>query len=51
MAAGIPIDQVFKTMAVRLLPDQVDGEVIQVGIDLTDDAPYLLSIENCVLNY
>ena len=41
--------QVFKTMAVRLLPDQVDGEVIQVGIDLTDDAPYLLSIENCVL--
>ena len=51
MAAGIPIDQVFKTMAVRLLPDQVNGEVIQVGIDLTDDAPYLLSIENCVLNY
>ena len=51
MAAGIPIDQVFKTMAVRLLPDQVDGEIIQVGIDLTDDAPYLLSIENCVLNY
>jgi alkyl sulfatase BDS1-like metallo-beta-lactamase superfamily hydrolase len=52
MAAGIPIENLFQIMAVRLLPEEAAAQdmrlLLQFG-DLAND--YVLQIKNAVLNY
>lgn len=51
MARGVPIDDLFKIMAVRLLPHAVANLDLNVNIHFTDiGMDYVLSIQNSVLH-
>jgi alkyl sulfatase BDS1-like metallo-beta-lactamase superfamily hydrolase len=50
MALGIPLDNIFKAMAVRLDGAQAAGSSLNINLDFTDlSETWLLSIENAVL--
>jgi alkyl sulfatase BDS1-like metallo-beta-lactamase superfamily hydrolase len=52
MAAGIPIENIFQVMAVRLLPEEAAAQDLQLLLcfgDLGQD--YVLQIKNAVLHY
>ena len=52
IAAGMPIENFFQVLAVRLLPAAVAGRRIRLQLHFSDlDCSYLLVIENSVLNY
>jgi alkyl sulfatase BDS1-like metallo-beta-lactamase superfamily hydrolase len=51
MARGMPIDNLFETMAVRLNGPRADGVRLALNLQFTDlDRTYLLSIDNAVLH-
>lgn len=51
MARGMPIENLFDTMAVRLNPERADGIRLQVNFHFTDlEQRYLLVVENSVLH-
>ncbi len=51
IARGMPLDNLFQTMAVRLNGPKADGARLQLNLNFTDlDARYLLSVENSVLH-
>ena len=52
IAAGMPIENFFQTLAVRLLPTAADGLAVSILLNFTDmDANYLVTIKNSVFNY
>jgi alkyl sulfatase BDS1-like metallo-beta-lactamase superfamily hydrolase len=52
IAAGMPIENFFQTLAVRLLPTAADGLAVSILLNLTDmDANYLITVKNSVFNY
>ncbi|MEZ5550654.1 MAG: alkyl sulfatase dimerization domain-containing protein [Pseudomonadales bacterium] len=51
MARGMPLDNLFQAMAVRLNGPRAEGLVMKLNLEFTDlDRPYLLTIENSVLH-
>ena len=50
MVAGIPLENLFQILAVRLDPAKVDGLTLHINLAFTDAAPWLMSIENSVLH-
>ena len=50
MAASIPLDNLFKTLAVRLNPERARDLVLHINLHFTDHEPVLLSIERSVLH-
>ena len=50
MAASIPLDNLFQTMAVRLNADRVAGVSLSINLDFSDAPPTLLTIDNSVLH-
>lgn len=51
MARGMPIDNLFQTMAVRLNGPKADGVRLHLNLNFTDlKRQYLLAIDNCVLH-
>jgi len=51
MARGMPIDNLFQTLAVRLNGPAAEGVRLALNLDFTDlDRRYLLSIDNSVLH-
>ncbi|MEQ8746050.1 alkyl sulfatase dimerization domain-containing protein [Pyruvatibacter sp.] len=52
MAAGMPLDNLFQAMAVRLNGPKADGKAYAFNFEFTDTGEaYELTLENCVLNY
>jgi alkyl sulfatase BDS1-like metallo-beta-lactamase superfamily hydrolase len=52
VVAGMPLENFFQTLAVRLLPSAADGLNIKILLDLTDTADtYTIAIKHSVLNY
>ena len=52
MAAGIPIENIFQVMAVRLLPEHAADQDLQLLLHFSDlENDYLLQIKNSVLHY
>jgi alkyl sulfatase BDS1-like metallo-beta-lactamase superfamily hydrolase len=52
IAAGMPIENFFQTLAVRLLPTAADGLTVGILLKLTDmEDNYLITIKNSVFNY
>lgn len=52
IAAGMPIDNFFQTLAVRLMPEPAEGLALSIQLNFDDlNCSYLLSIRNSVLNY
>ena len=52
IAAGMPIENFFQTLAVRLLPPAADGLAVSILLKFTDlDASYIITIKNSVFNY
>ena len=52
IAAGMPIENFFQTLAVRLLPTAADGLAVGILLKLTDmEDNYLITIKNSVFNY
>jgi len=50
MALGIPLDNIFRAMAVRLNGSEADGILLKINLSFTDlEESWLLSIENAVL--
>ncbi len=50
IARGMPLENLFQAMAVRLNGQRADGVVLKINLQFTDlDTPYLLSIDNAVL--
>ncbi len=50
IAQGMPLDNLFNLMAVRLNADKVEGMRLQINLAFTDGTPWLLQIDNSVLN-
>ena len=50
MARGMPIENMFQTMAVRLNGPKAEGVSLHINIKFTDGEDTLLSIENSVLH-
>jgi len=55
IASGMPLENLFQILAVRLLPNHADGLDLQFNIHLTNEegnepADWLLTVRNCVLN-
>lgn len=51
MARGMPIDNLFQTMAVRLNGPKAEGVRLHLNLNFTDlERAYLLAIDNCVLH-
>ena len=51
VAAGMPMENLFRLLAVRLIPEKVDGLNIKINFVLTDsDESWLLNLENSVIN-
>ena len=50
MVAGIPLDNLFQVMAVRLNPERADGLHLQINLAFTDADNMLLEIRNSVLH-
>ena len=50
MAKGMPLQNLFQTMAVRLNAERADGIVLHINIEFTDSEATLLTIENSVLH-
>ncbi len=50
MARGIPLYNLFQTLAVRLNAQRADGLCLHINLAFTDHEPVLLSIENSVLH-
>jgi alkyl sulfatase BDS1-like metallo-beta-lactamase superfamily hydrolase len=50
MARGMPLENLFQAMAVRLNGPKADGLVLHFNLTFDDDLHYLMSIENCVLH-
>ncbi|MFU8817877.1 MAG: alkyl sulfatase dimerization domain-containing protein, partial [Pseudomonadales bacterium] len=51
MARGMPLDNLFQTMAVRLNGPKAEGVRLLLNLHFTDlERRYLLSVENCVLH-
>lgn len=50
MAANIPLENLFQTMAVRLNAERVEGVVLTINVEFSDTEPVVLSIENSVLH-
>lgn len=51
IAQGMPMENLFRLLAVRLIPERVDGIELQINFELTDtNESWLLSLENSVLN-
>jgi len=51
MALGIPLDHIFRAMAVRLNGTRAAGTSLNINLNFTDlDQTYLLSVENAVLH-
>jgi alkyl sulfatase BDS1-like metallo-beta-lactamase superfamily hydrolase len=52
IAAGMPLENFFQTLAVRLLPAAADGLAVSILLNLTDmDDNYLVTIKNSVFNF
>jgi alkyl sulfatase BDS1-like metallo-beta-lactamase superfamily hydrolase len=52
MAAGMPIENFFQTLAVRLLPEAALNLDLRIKLVFTDlNTDYLLTVKNSVLNY
>ena len=52
MAAGIPIENIFQVMAVRLMPEQAAAQDLRLLLHFSDlENDYLLQIKNAVLHY
>ncbi len=52
MAAGIPIENIFQVMAVRLLPEHAADQDLRLLLHFSDlENDYLLQIKNSVLHY
>ena len=52
VAAGMPIENFFQVLAVRLLPEAALDVDLRIELVFTDlDSRYLLSVRNSVLNY
>ena len=52
MAAGIPIENIFQVMAVRLLPEQAVAQDLHLLLRFSDlEHDYVLQIKNAVLHY
>ena len=52
MAAGIPIENIFQVMAVRLMPEQAAAQDLRLLLHFNDlENDYLLQIKNAVLHY
>ncbi|MEP0067960.1 alkyl sulfatase dimerization domain-containing protein [Pyruvatibacter sp.] len=52
MAAGMPLENLFQAMAVRLNGPKADGKTFAFNFEFTDTKEsYELTLENCVLNY
>ncbi len=52
MAAGMPIENLFQIMAVRLLPEQAAAQDMRLHLQFTDlEKDYLLQIKHAVLNH
>jgi len=52
MAAGMPLDNLFQAMAVRLNGPKADGKTYSFNFEFTDTGTdYSLTLENCVLHY
>ena len=50
MVRGIPLYNLFQTMAIRLNGEKADGIALHINIEFTDSEATLLSIENSVLH-
>ncbi len=50
MAQGMPLTNLFQTLAVRLNPERARGITLDINLDFTDSDPVLFSINNSVLN-
>ena len=50
MVRGIPLHNLFQTMAIRLNGEKADGIALHINIEFTDSEATLLSIENSVLH-
>lgn len=50
MARSMPIEHLFKTMAVRLNGPAADGVTLHINLDFTDAEPAAMSVENSVLH-
>ena len=50
MARGIPLYNLFQTMAVRLNGERANGITLNINIEFTDSETTLLTIENSVLH-
>ncbi|MDZ7669900.1 MAG: alkyl sulfatase dimerization domain-containing protein [Gammaproteobacteria bacterium] len=51
MARGMPIDNLFQTMAVRLNGPKAEGVRLHLNLNFTDlERAYLLAVDNCVLH-
>ncbi len=51
IARGMPLENLFRLMAVRVIPEAVDGIDMKINFKMTDlNQDWLLSIENAVLN-
>jgi alkyl sulfatase BDS1-like metallo-beta-lactamase superfamily hydrolase len=52
VAAGMPIENFFQTLAVRLLPEAALNLDLRIKLVFTDlNTDYLLTVKNSVLNY
>ncbi len=51
MVQGLPLENVFQALAVRLNGPKAEGKRLVLNLNFTDlDQPYLLTVENSVLN-
>ncbi len=51
MVKGLPLENLFQALAVRLNGPKAEGKRIMLNLDFTDlNKPYLLTVENSVLN-
>lgn len=50
VAQGMPLENLFQMLAVRVIPEKVDGLTLRINISLEDAGNWLLVLENCVLH-
>ena len=50
MVAGIPLDNLFQILSVRLNAERADGLALTINLNFRDAAPTVLAIENSVLH-
>ena len=50
MLSAIPLENMFRILAVRLNAGRAEGLSLNINLKFTDDKPALLTVENCVLH-